>query len=251
MTKIVDHIKKLLAKRLEKQQAPQQLPPPSRFHWSDEDFEVLPEEKKINEALLEKEKLSPIYHVPQNNTISKSKLSKNAKAHYLKISKTFKHHHHTAINEYTGDLHADMNKALRKGSSRVDPELGKHIDHLKEVTAHKTPEDHVVYRGFSRYGRKAKSVDLTKLKRGQILRDKGFTSTSLDPHTATEFAHEDNHGYHMAKIHVPKGSKGHYVGGVEKELVLHPGTKFKVLGHSVEHNSWGDQYHFVHMKVAK
>ena len=53
-------------------------------------------------------------------------------------------------------------------------------------------------------------------------------------------------------IHVPKGTKGHYIDhrksqfSLEREFLLHRGTTFKVTHHSVD-----DKHHYIHVKVVK
>jgi hypothetical protein len=118
---------------------------------------------------------------------------------------------------------------------------------LKTITQNKTPEDHVVYRGFG----SRKGLDLTKLKKGNVLRDKGFVSTSFRPEVAEEFSNGRDMS-HIAKIHVPKGSKAHYIPHQgEHELLLHPNTKFKVIGHSFGGGENSEFQHIVHMKVVR
>ena len=57
---------------------------------------------------------------------------------------------------------------------------------------------------------------------------------------------------YIFKIHVPKGSKGHYLDHQhnahdhEREFLLHRGTTFKVTHHSSD-----DDHHFIHVKVVK
>jgi hypothetical protein len=109
-----------------------------------------------------------------------------------------------------------------------------------------------VYRGFGE-----KTKDLHNLKPGHTIHDKGFTSTSIDHKQAHKFGSIDKDGYNtLAKIHVPAGTKGHYVDSEhyghfnhhEKEFLLHPVTHFKVTHHSTDHNT---KTHFIHMTIHK
>lgn len=249
-SKIIDVVRRLLANKEKKQQKQQEMP--SRFHWGDDHLEVIQNERdKTNEELFEKETLDSVYRPPNPDYIPVTKISQEAKKHYSAVAKTFKKHHREALDRYTKDDHGPINHLLRKGKlpdyyeTSYKEKCHHLIDNLKQVTSHKTPEDHVVYRGFGH------GVKLTMLKRGNVLHDKGFTSTSMNPATAGSFAREDKYGNHMAKIHVPKGTKGHYIGGGEQELILHPGTKFKVQGHSHVPDGGGGHIHLVHMKVVR
>lgn len=108
----------------------------------------------------------------------------------------------------------------------------------------------------------------TFFKNGNIIHDKGFTGTTLSPDIAYSFARNQNepdfHGFYrprtIAKINIPTGTKGHFLDMVpnlhdsEEEYLLHPGTHFKILGHSTHivhlpENDMDAKVHVVHMTV--
>jgi hypothetical protein len=134
-----------------------------------------------------------------------------------------------------------------------------HVHHLDKVTNHRTVEHHTVYRG----GFKG---DKTKFPIGHEYTDHGYASTSFHRSTAKSFAKEhkvgkDSEGWdkyksHIHVIHVPKGSRGHYLdvqgddsnhsNSEEKEFLLHRGTRFKVTHHSED-----GSHHYIHSRVVK
>lgn len=75
-----------------------------------------------------------------------------------------------------------------------------------------------VYRGFS-------AEQFGDLKPGQTFADKGFSSTSLTDDVASVGAAKKQA---TAEIHLPAGTKA--AAGSAKELILPPGSKFKVVG---------------------
>ena len=151
------------------------------------------------------------------------------------------------------------------------------LDDMKAVTSRKTIHPFTAYRGFDH------AVPIHKAEVGDVIHDKGFTGTSLDKSVAhafskhkledhsTTFKHlkyphdsgpwgagGDTDPKIVAKINIPAGTKGHHLDidhghyhGLEKEreFVLHPGTKFKVTGHSKHIDERGFRYHFIHMDV--
>lgn len=175
-----------------------------------------------------------------------------------------------------------FNDHLRGADPRISEYASKpheHLNDMKAVTSHKTVHPLTVYRGFDHH------VPIHKAEIGDIIHDKGFTGTSLDKSVAHAFSKHE-HKEHaaanprrlkyahntapfgssgitdtpkvVAKIHMPAGTKGHHLDidhghyhGLqeEREFVLHPGTKFKVTGHSKHIDERGFRYHFIHMNV--
>lgn len=164
-----------------------------------------------------------------------------------------------ALHRYKDDS-ARYNRPLRSEMKKLHPKTSETINHLKTLTSHVIPHDFHGFRGFQ-------NVDLSKLKKGDIIQDKGFTGLSRDYETARGHSkaehgnreeYDDNVHYHVARVHVPKGSKGFYADQVdryntgEKETILHPKTSFHVIGKSVTHEERDgkDHYHhIIHMRA--
>jgi hypothetical protein len=124
---------------------------------------------------------------------------------------------------------------------------------LDRVTSHKTDKEFHVYRGI-------RLPDVHKMEPGSTLHDKGYPSTTLSAKTAYNFAPSvEGNSRVVAKIHVPAGTKGHYLdnGAVhrkhphEKEFLMARNTKFKITGHSFAHHPDDSErkVHIVHMTV--
>lgn len=132
------------------------------------------------------------------------------------------------------------------------------VHHLDNVTNHRTVEHHVVFRGGI-------PGDKTRYPIGHEYTDHGYSSTSFLRKKAINFAKTHNVGMggssykykaHIHVIHVPKGSRGHYLDvqgengkhaySSEKEFLLHRGTRFKVSHHSEDENN-----HYIHSRVVK
>src|SRR5690348_4942631 len=117
--KVIDLVKQLLAKKSKKGMEEIPSKPSSRFHWKDEDLEVVPDEKDQTneEELFEKtgSALMPEYPQRSQKFFPDSRISREAKAHYRNIDKSMGKHHMKTLEHYTGSGHASMNKALRGG----------------------------------------------------------------------------------------------------------------------------------------
>ena len=182
------------------------------------------------------------------------------------------HHHYAEVHEGLEDrqkkavrLYKNNSSAFNNFLRHKNGDAHTHLHELKEVTRHKTPSD---MHGFRSFGN---SFPIHNLKKGDIVHDKGFTGVSSSYQIAKGFGepHEDEKGdfhYHIAKIHIPKGTKAHFLDNkaskedgrehfyAERETLLHPGTKFKVTGHSVakikdRHTKTTRYHHIVHMTV--
>lgn len=175
-----------------------------------------------------------------------------------------KHHdnlsqiHHEHMRYYKGDSYS-TNHYLRHGTDdgRPDhpvaphrlPGMHDHIKHMDEVTSHRTEHHHKVFRG-------GVPMDEHRFPVGHKFQDHGYTGTTFDHDVASSFGSnkrtKDGTKHIVHVIHVPKGSKAHYLNvdhraglDSEKELVLHRGTKFKVTHHtSTKH------IHYIHSRVV-
>ena len=181
---------------------------------------------KFIEELLEVPHSALIGHVHKSLvTEAKSNLSDLNDIHKIRASKQ-------ALEHYNGDSNS-LNKPLREDRKSRIEKVNNHIENMGQVTRQPTKNSFITYRGST-------NIDHSGLKKGDIIHDKGFTSTSLEPNTANMFAHAHHEGNadnpHLFRIHNLIGTKGHYISAHdedlentdEKEFVLHRGTKFKV-----------------------
>jgi len=140
-----------------------------------------------------------------------------------------------AIKDYQGAKHRVINGVLRKKVGMNDEGVtAGRIDAITEaLDKSKTPEDMVVWRGL---GSDRAGNYFGDMSIGSEFRDKGFVSSSLQGEYALkEFG---SHGKVAgARVHVPKGSRAAYIGGLETqpgqwegEILIQRGSRFKVLG---------------------
>lgn len=168
-----------------------------------------------------------------------------------------------SVKTYTGATGYRMNARLMHNKGVVTPHydnnddeksrqvIQKHINALRTVIgANKSSRDRIVYTGLSGHGASPEHSQQDKGARFVHTFHK-FTSTSHKPHVARSFSGTDelkskyqskynnpksplwHHSYkHVAKIHVPKGSRGLETGSLslhpgEKEYILHDGAQVK------------------------
>lgn len=131
---------------------------------------------------------------------------------------------YNSVYDYMDTAYRQVNKYLRKDEMPTGYNksfMDDMIDGLDAACENEIGEDVVVYR----------SMKPTDLDIGDEFVDKGYVSTSLDKNVAATF----RHGI-LARIYVPKGSKGVFLGHVpvgmnrnEWEVLLARQTKFRVL----------------------
>ena len=189
----------------------------------------------------------------------------HADEHFGKIHKDLPAHHKNSISEYKEDSrvfnkHLRPNRGLGYIKTDQDKYIHGHVKHLDHVTSHRTSHDMKVYRGIN-IGKH--ESDYKNLTPGDTVKDHGYTGASFHKHVASEFSSdhvgEDSEGKTRISrpvvcIHVPKGSKGHFLDNHnashshkrEHEFLLHRGTTFKVLGHRYDHSS---KNHYIDMVV--
>jgi hypothetical protein len=189
--------------------------------------------------------------------------------HMKKLSYDSKH------LKYKDDEHADLKGPKKPKEKHVDPwhnadrheqirkNTERHIKRLDKITDHRTDEHHTVYRSGI-------PGDKRKFPVGHKFTDHGYMSTSFRKDVAggASFAHshptknfdqkygDKAHKKHIHVIHVPKGTRAHYLdvhgddsehgNAHEKELLLNRGTKLKVTHHSED-----DGAHYIHSRVVK
>ena len=134
-----------------------------------------------------------------------------------------------AVQTYTGSAYESMNKYLRgqSGYTGYEQEIK---DCAKALSKASLPKDTYVTRGsdynmLDALGVKYSADDKSKII-GQVVTDKGFTSTSIDPNSGF-----DKDIQYVIKV--PKGSQAMYVSSIsayssEQELLINKGAKFEI-----------------------
>ena len=253
-----------------------------RFTWKDGDVTVT-KSKELHEKTIYGKSFDEPHHERENinhddrDSRNKAKIATDQKfsdegeEHHKKLSAEYAEHgrklspeHHNSVAVYKGPMYKAINHPLRHNGEQhkhehyrlADEEHKKHVERLDHVTGnHKTTKAMHVYRGFDGH-------NIHHLDKGDVLHDKGYTSTTVKHNRTNTFSswdtakHDGKEKRVVAKIHVPKGTKGYYLDNeahthgsmAEKEFLLHRGTHFKVLGHT--HDPVTDT-HTVHMKVHK
>jgi ADP-ribosyltransferase exoenzyme len=131
-----------------------------------------------------------------------------------------------AVTAYAGQAYIDINTHLRTGERPFNKEVtDERVRELKKYIARSSvPEDVLAYRGMP--GRLIPEV-------GDDVTDNGFTSISLKKDVAARFSNSNR----ILEIEVPKGHKAGWVrprDHRENELLLAPGTKFRVVSERTE-----------------
>lgn len=138
---------------------------------------------------------------------------------------------------------------------------------MREGLFSQLEEDRIVYRGVgSNYGDilrdqlgigdEVTGEELNRKLKGNVIFDKAFTSTSLDPNVAHDFAERNSkmNGKNEAtiiQIHAPKGLKAKYLTpisefGDEAELLIDQNTPLRILDVTmVEDSKTGTKYRLV------
>lgn len=188
-----------------------------------------------------------------------------------------------SVKKYTGSMGYQMNARLMHQKGVVTPHHEENPEEYKQKIQHnintlrtviggnKSSRDRIVYTGLSGKGSSPEHSQKDKGARFTHTFNK-FTSTSHKYHIAAGFSDSNehsskfqskynkegspwNHSYkHIAKIHVPKGSRGIETGSLslhpgEKEYILHDGAQVKFkskpkVDHSRETVIWTG--HLVH-----
>ena len=141
-----------------------------------------------------------------------------------------------SINNYLIDKHKEniLDKITKHTLLPAVPHLGKkYATDLQEALPHVTApldSDIHVYSGLRSWD------PSVTFNRSKIIHLPAFTSTSIDAGTGKTFS-----GSHILHFHLPAGySGGSYISGHslhkwEREYLIHPGQKFKLVNHEVVH----------------
>lgn len=228
-----------------------------RFSTSPDEFHIVKKGRKKTEA--------KNWWTPEKTTEKPFSLNnhKQFEDHEDTLSDSQKH----AVQSYKAN--SEPNEPLRKrqgglGYNYID-DLARYyptISALNKVTSYKIKEPLTVYRGIRTFAGPANAWDPENLEPGTQLQDHGFVSTSLNQETPKgHFVGQKMHPSDgifkniMFQIHLPVGTKAHYVDNDnapsndlkgENEVLLNPGHIFEVTHHSAP----DDHTHLVHLKVV-
>lgn len=140
--------------------------------------------------------------------------------------------HRAAISAYAGPGYKPLNQYLRRGGDPKSSDVPhadkwqRMADLLNEALDRTTVKrDLVVYRGV-------RPGAIPKLQVGDEITDDGFISTSMDPGEAQGFAEglaTNGTGATVFQVSVPAGTHAVQANEDEHELVLRPGSTFRVV----------------------
>lgn len=161
-----------------------------------------------------------------------------------------------AAEFYTLSGYTRMNDALR--GLRTDPDIMVQAAQLKGALDRASlAEDAVLWRrtGADAFGLKNPSQAKTLV--GKTFREDGFMSTSYgEGVTGNRLLNREDPGRIAMRVHAPAGTKGADLKGItrfatEDEFLITPGTEFKVIGHEVVEDAWGDKINYIDVTIVK
>lgn len=175
--------------------------------------EILPVEHYIQE---QKNNLGDTYHtapILSNNSIKKFPLPKNQLEIYKKNHNSLSDYDKQGLRLYKsgsggGNGNAEeMNSNLLKGAAAPEHHANTflHIQKSLDNVMKPVKEKHVVYRGVADHTRSGVGLTnkLQNLKAGTIFKNRAYTSTSLDPNIARNFAEHDSMNHPMKSSDMP------------------------------------------------
>ena len=135
-----------------------------------------------------------------------------------------------SVEDYTDFSYAVINSKLRKGKEAWGGNLVEKdavTKDLKKITSEPLQNSYVVKRSFQKQFFKE---HIENLEVGEVIADKGFVSTSLNPLSQKQKIVDKT----TVLIELPKGTKGRFLGfdsthPDELEVLLANGTKFKLV----------------------
>lgn len=144
---------------------------------------------------------------------------------------------------YTQGIHYFFNRILRYGDIETyvfdNNVLSKDmfIEGIDEIRKNVITENIVVYRYVSknilRDMKKWGNIPVGPIRKGKILLDKGFMSTTLSLSSVRDRDYSNPLNHSLFTIYVPKGTPGVYVDLIsdmhENEILFAPGLKLKVI----------------------
>ena len=142
-----------------------------------------------------------------------------------------------AIRKYQSIWYLDMNSFLRGRLESASKKLRTYVTNLqKAIKKVKIKENILVARGTTA---SAIGGDWDAAQINDIIKDKGFTSTSLREETAIDFVNRKGERGILMYVKIPKGTNGVIVDVAvndnwESELLIEPGTKIRITGKRIE-----------------
>jgi hypothetical protein len=151
--------------------------------------------------------------------------------HLSKLHATDHPESHQALEHWSASSHG-INRHLIRGDElhEDDRKTHEHMQHLIN-TAAPLEHAHHVYSSMGTFD-PSKLMDSNK-----TFRTVSYTSTSLNPEIAAAHANGYHRDTHIVHFHLPKGYRGgryiadHSQYPHEREVVIAPGKKFKMVGH--------------------
>lgn len=150
---------------------------------------------------------------------------------YKGWSKNLDQYQKEAIVSYIHGGYQEMNSYLRQGGKMTALDAPLELQDMQDaLMSGRTNAKAVVYRGLSE---NYMSFEQAMNMRGSVGVDPAFGSASMDFRTALQFTGPNGNagGYHVIRqITMPKGSRGGWVGGSEKEFVMPAGARMQTTG---------------------
>lgn len=131
-----------------------------------------------------------------------------------------------ALDDYLGFDYSDVNNRLR-GIWPMNEDVEEKVRLLDGALSRgSVPDDIIVYRGLS-------SAELHRelsSRVGGIWEERGYTSASLRPYAARQFAGSSTDTAVTMDIKVPKGSRGAFIDSEEVEILIPRGSRYRIVG---------------------
>lgn len=138
------------------------------------------------------------------------------------------------LNCYTGNANTPINRYLRQNKNLQEVDFFYNIYQklAAKFPTYQIPDNVVVYRYIPKSLLKYMCPSYPP-KKGMILEDKGFMSTTLVRSSISDFRHSHPGLNVLLEISIPAGTKGIYVGHLdctlpEYEIILAPNTKLRI-----------------------
>ncbi len=145
------------------------------------------------------------------------------------------------FRHYTQGIHYTYNNLLR---SQIDDvrsiTKGTILLAINEIKCHPCTQNIIVYRYVNKliFRKMKKWSGIHVIRKGNIIYDKAFFSTTLTPSTVQGRSYAQNY-HRLLKIYVPKGTPCVYVDLIsdmdENEVIFCPRTMLKVLSAPIMH----------------
>ena len=142
-----------------------------------------------------------------------------------------------ALDLYTSSANVPINRLLRSSNKSIEDNRYEcfydiYQNLLPQFSTYSIPDNVIVFRYISK-SLLEYMCSSSSPKKGIILEDKGFMSTTLFPDSINDFLRSRPELNILLEISVPSGSKGIYVGHLknsltEYEIILAPNTRIRI-----------------------